>query len=160
MPMGNQSEAAPAHLVNGDAGNLHSKVSVEYLEELPQGGGVCPPEKAEDIELEGAYRVIYNKPPTCDDFKSYHALGVSVRPGVDPCVWAACSLFLDGIKAKQIAGKLAKTREAKPILALINIPSGSGKSLVNERSLHVSFWMYKSFDFKSCIVDLEDIHVD
>jgi len=133
---------------------------MEYLEELPQDDGVCPPEAASEAELEGAYRVVYNNPPTLNDFLSHKALGQEVRPGVKSCIWSACSLFLDGTKAKQIAGRLPKSRTRNPHLALVNIPEGSGKSIINERTFHVSFWMYKDFDFQASIVGLEEINVE
>ena len=116
--------------------------STNFLEDLPPTN--CPPSEAEDKAFV-AWRFVSTSNQTelaMDHFLSFAALG-EFRPGADPCVMRACSLFASrdcsGFKS---ARRLPKLR-AKHI-AEVSIPNGAGQSLENNKG-HISFWMYSSF---------------
>jgi hypothetical protein len=125
-----------------------------FLEELPPQ---CPPAQATGVALEGAYRVVSCATPTIKDFWSQAALGVPMRPTIDPCKWRSCSLFLSRTKAIDIAGKLPKSRMREPHLALIHISPSDGKALVNSKTLHVDLWLSSQFNPEDAILELEKV---
>lgn len=117
-------------------------LSIEYLEKLPKS---CPPSEAVDQEHISAWRFV----PTADatDIKLEHflsqaALGIN-RPGTDPCLLAACSLFIsrecDGFKKAKLLPRFRTQHFAE-----LTIPIGAGMSLKNDKG-HISLWMYKTF---------------
>lgn len=114
---------------------------MEFLEELPQD---CPIDKANDIEVSPAYRVVSSLQPTVDDFLSNAALKKPKPPTVDDCRWASCSLFKNKDKAINIASKLPANKNGKRHISRCLIVSGVGRSYVNNKK-HVDFWPYKNF---------------
>ena len=125
-----------------------------YLEDLPPD---CPPaNKASEISVEAAYRVVSCMTPTVTDFYSNSALGIPKPPTVDACRYASCSLFMSRDKALEIASKLPKMRIAQPHLSLCNIEPFHGKSYINKKK-HVDFWPYDTFDPEAAVVSTEKV---
>lgn len=121
---------------------------MEYWEQLPPQ---CPPATAADVALSGAFRIVFNNPPTKDDFKSKRALGHEMEPDGDECRFSSCSLFTCVRKVGNVAG-LPKVRARNPFVASIDVPVGAGKSLTRKK--HVDFWMYSTFDPVGAVVDV------
>ncbi len=120
---------------------------MDFAEELPDS---CPPRDAEDVELQGVYRLAPTSSPTEQHFASHAALGkVPPRSLTDLCRWASCSLTTDPSKLK----KLSKLRHRFAIR--MNIPKGAGLSL--RHSIHIDFWRSVDFDPTTAIDGLEDV---
>lgn len=60
-------------------------------------------------------------------------------------------------KVKILAKKLPRFKNKKCYVAVLEINKGSGLSLVDEKSTHVDFWMYRSFDPVSALIRVEAI---
>ncbi|MEN5278171.1 hypothetical protein ABE527_14620 [Brucella sp. TWI432] len=122
-----------------------------FFEDLP---AQCPPAAAADVPYQQIWRVVADKNCNADEFKSHHARGQKKPPTVDECSYASCSLLTDFQKIKKLAKGLPKKRYPKPFIAELNIPMGSGLSVNNSKTSHVDFWMFKSFDPVSAIVQI------
>lgn len=123
-----------------------------FLEELPDQ---CPPAKAQSASIEGAYRVVFAKPPTIKDFWSHSKLGKKRYGDVTECRWRSCSMFLTRDKALNIASKLPKSRAAKPYLALVNLSPNDGMTLINDKTAHVDVWLTEQFSIDVAVIDTE-----
>ncbi len=63
-----------------------------FREMLPTG---CPPPNARDGAFEVAFRLVSTVNPDVSAFESHAAKQEPLPPGVTPCRWASCSLFVD-----------------------------------------------------------------
>lgn len=122
-----------------------------YFEVLPDQ---CPPESATDQPLDGVLRFVSSSDVSSlsiQDFLSYAALG-QTRSNADPCDLASCSLFAnEHCEGFKTARKFPKLRE-KPV-AKVSFPAGSGMSIVNKKG-HIHFWMFRTFDPISSVVEV------
>lgn len=110
-------------------GEKHNAAS--FREELPHA---CPPPDAEMGAWTGVYRMLPSATPCDDDFLSHQAKGKVPPPGVDPCRWAACSLFTTKEKALAIA-KLPTMKNTISHLARIDLPLNSG---ISKKKMNIS----------------------
>lgn len=125
-----------------------------YLEQLPPN---CPPaNKASEQTIDGAYRIVSSMNPTIADFYSNARLGIPLRPTMDPCRHASCSLFISRDMAIDIAGKLPKTRIADPHISLCSIDTFDGQCYINKKK-HIDLWAYDNFDPSTVVVMTEKV---
>lgn len=124
---------------------------LKYFETLPED---CPPRAATDQEHKEAWRFV--KAQSLDEiemncFLSQNAKG-EIRPGVDPCGLASCSLF-ESTKCEGFlsARKFPKLRGLSSVR--LSIPKGAGVSKKDSRG-HIHFWMFADFDPISRIEEL------
>jgi hypothetical protein len=113
----------------------------KFLENLPQGrGGPCPPTGAQQKTYKSLWRYVSNNPPTVKDFASHAAQGKPIYPGVAPCRWASCSMFL----AKNVTYQaLPKPRKNLKYIARVSITAQCGVS--DEKGIHLDFWPFSTF---------------
>lgn len=109
-----------------------------YFEQLPVS---CPPSDAKDIDLGIVWRLVEGVQPKSVDFLSHAAMGKNNTSSATDCRWASCSLFRTQQSA-MAKTKLPRLKGFKPVG--LNLPEGSGQSLVN--GMHVDFWRYKEYD--------------
>ncbi|KZD22798.1 hypothetical protein A4A58_28065 [Tardiphaga robiniae] len=65
-------------------------------------------------------------------------------------------MFLTRDRALNIAGKLPKSREAKPYLALVNISPNDGMALINEKTAHIDVWLSEQFSIDDAVIETEE----
>lgn len=123
---------------------------MRYLEELPEQ---CPPAEATNNALGPAFRILPSAQPAIEHFHSYKKLGLPKPDGVDDCRYVSCSLFTEESRARKIAG-LPKKRAASTHLAKLMIPHGVGAALVNEKTKHVDFWMFDTFNVAAAVEEV------
>lgn len=120
-----------------------------FRENLPPR---CPPGNAVDVAYEGALRFVRSSSVRIEDFLSEASKGVNRR--CDPCALASCSLFVNRSSRSFIATtRLPKFKNMR--VAEINIPVGSGLSILNVESGHIDFWMYENYDPVASIIQVE-----
>jgi hypothetical protein len=124
-----------------------------FREALPAN---CPPLGAHDGSCEKAYRFIPSAIPAAADFASYAANGEPPPEGVDPCRWASCSLYAD-LSTVHKKRKLKNLRNYS-FVAQMKIEAGSGMLL--QRSSHIDFWMYDTFNPTAAVVDVIGLQDD
>lgn len=124
---------------------------MKFIEGLPTA---CPPNHAVDVSYPQIWRVVTASTCCADEFKSHAARGQKAPPTVDECEFAACSMSTDFNKIRKLATRLPKKRYPKPYIAELSIPSGAGVSICDQKSAHVNFWMYASFDPVSAVVSV------
>jgi hypothetical protein len=108
----------------------------QWMEVLPPS---CPPGSAELKAYAEAWRYVTSDPPNPSDFQS-QAATKEPPPTVDPCRWAACSLFLTRDAAYK---RLPKMRARYGYLAKVAISDKCG--FTEAQKLHISFWRFKTF---------------
>lgn len=121
-----------------------------FWEELPLQ---CPPEDAQDVEIEVAYRVVFSNPVTKEHFRSHRYLGIPSSSG-DECRHASCSLWTSADRARQIA-EFPKLKPRNPWIASMIIPKGSGLSRAKRD--HIDLWIYDDFDPLSAVIAVEPV---
>ena len=128
-------------------------IIVVFKENLPPS---CPPSTAIALSKQILIRLVPANPATAKDFASYAALGRTCPAGSDPCKWASCSMFLETAPRENLIGllRLPNLRRMK-FIARIAVEPSSGKAEVAQRTGHVSFWMYESYDPVDAIQTLE-----
>lgn len=124
-----------------------------YMEDLPDQ---CPPAEAEDQPFGPAYRILPADQVELKHFYSHHKLGKPKPAGVDDCRYMSCSLFGSEEKARAIAS-LPKFRVTSTHLAEINVPSGVGSSLINEKTKHIDFWPFDPFDVTVAVTKVVEL---
>jgi hypothetical protein len=111
------------------------------MEKLPQAAGIpCPPQGAGQKAYKALWRYVSNNPPSMKDFASHAALGKPIYPGVSPCRWASCSMFLAENVSYQA---LPRVRKKYKFVAKISITAKCGMS--SESGIHLDFWPFSTF---------------
>ena len=119
----------------------------------------CPPPEAKPIS--GVYARLIDAEKYKDNFcASFNALGRVMRKNADPCLWAACSLleydeaWPEGPVARLIDfARSANLLQYKSHAAILKISTADGVAKKGyDASVHVSFWMDKSFDPKAAVM--------
>ena len=113
-----------------------------YREPLPDG---CPPEEAEDVsEPRVVFRLVRNRPPTDDDFRSQRAEKPNRRfAGVSECRARGLSVhgeLRDSKKAMKLPAHKGKH------ICLVRLDTGAGRIQKTGRDSHHTWWPYAGFD--------------
>lgn len=85
-------------------------------------------------------------------FSSKYKQGIPVANGVDPCVWASCSIFT---KIKPLLS-IKRLKAENPFLAKLAIPKGTGRHVSNSSRGHIDFWSYADNCLSKCVISVED----
>jgi hypothetical protein len=114
--------------------------AVEFMVELPQEGGKCPPADAVQQGYAEVWRYVASNPPTAADFQSQSEAKKPLPAGVTACRWASCSLFVspDG---PYLA--LPTLRKRYKYIAKLSITANCG--FTKQTGMHVDFWRFKAF---------------
>ena len=113
-----------------------------YREPLPDG---CPPEEAEDVsEPRVVFRLVRNRPPTDDDFRSQRA----EKPhrcfaGVGEC--RALGLSVHGEQSDSEKAMKLPSQKGKHICR-VRLDAGAGRIQRTGRGSHHTWWPYAGFD--------------
>lgn len=117
--------------------------AVEFVADLPQEGGKCPPADAIQQGYGEVWRYVASNPPTAADFQSQWEAKKPLPLGIDVsqlCRWASCSLFLsrDG---SYLA--LPRPRKRYKYIAKLSVTANCG--FTKQTGVHVDFWRFKGF---------------
>lgn len=113
------------------------KAASKFVEQLPAS---CPPAEAVAVNYETIWRYVNSNPPIESDFQSHAMRNKNPPPGVDPCRWASCSLFLIDNVNNLAYKALPKVKKKYKFLAQLKVTHLCGVTLSNGR--HVDFWRF------------------
>ena len=119
-----------------------------YREPLPED---CPPEESEDItEPLIVFRLVWNNPPTDDDFKSQRAEKPTRNFKVSECIARGVSVF----KERAAAEKMSKLRNLKgTMVCQVELNKGAGRIQRTGSRSHYTWWPLAEFEILSnCVV--------
>lgn len=119
-----------------------------YREPLPED---CPPEESEDITVPLiVFRLVWNNPPTDDDFKSQRAEKPTQNFGVPECRARGVSVF----KERTAAEKMSKARNLNgTLICQVELDKGAGRIQRTGSRSHYTWWPLAEFDILSnCVV--------
>ena len=119
-----------------------------YREPLPED---CPPEESEDItEPLIVFRLVWNNPPTDDDFKSQRAEKPTRNFKVSECIARGVSVF----KERAAAEKMSKLRNLKgTMVCQVELNRGAGRIQRTGSRSHYTWWPLAEFEILSnCVV--------
>jgi len=109
-----------------------------FYEDLPKQ---CPPSDATSpTKGQQFYRLAAKNPPVQADFDSHNKRGVACRPGSDPCLMCACSLFETVEQAKRFL------RRRGSIIVKVVLDPKAGKIKKTFSEGHFSWWISAGFD--------------
>ena len=113
-----------------------------YRESLPDG---CPPEEAEDVsETRVVFRLVRNRPPTDDDFRSQRAEKPNRPfPGVSECQARGLSVHGE-LRDSERMVKLP-VHKGKHVCR-VRLEAGAGRIQKTGRDSHHTWWPYAGFD--------------
>lgn len=107
-----------------------------FPDDWPAG---CPPSDAVDAHGE-VFRVARTNPPTAEDFKSYHELGIARG---DPILRCGVSVFLLASDAEHASRKF---RNMGRVIAKATLRPEHGKTKQTGRPTHTTWWPYVEVD--------------
>ena len=123
----------------------NSKDTTTFRDELPEG---CPPKGAAKIMKDTTcYRLVNNKPPTDDDFRSQRTLEPNRDFGVSECRAKGLSVFMEAADAARVAQRSKNLQGAK--LARVTLNQGAGYIKQTGSRSHHTWWPYQAFDILS-----------
>ena len=115
-----------------------------YREPLPED---CPPPQAEEIiSLRIVFRIVWNNPPTADDFRSRRAEKPEADFRASECQARGLSVFA------QLEDAKAAARRARMIGAMFSrvvLDKGAGHIQKTGRNSHYTWWALADFDILS-----------
>ena len=124
---------------------------MKYREQLPSG---CPPKNAETIVNERSiYRLVEQKPPTIDDFKSLRAKNPDKKySGFAKCKASGLSVHSSEQGSEKVR-KLPRFRKHK--ICRVTLKSGAGKiQQTGKCSFHHTWWPFADFDIlANCYIE-------
>lgn len=107
-----------------------------FPDDWPAG---CPPDDAEDASGD-VFRVVKANPPTPEDLKSYHELGISRGDPILRCGISVFRLLSDAEHASR------KFRNLGKVLAKAALQPQHGKTKQTGRPTHTTWWPYVEVD--------------
>lgn len=117
---------------------------VRYLwqEHFPQG---CPPDDAKSLKCE-AYRIVYNNPPTVEDFICYKLL-YPTRNFTSACLACGLSLFTELDDLVKISKNIPAIKRKKKFFARGRLTEETGVILPTNKdkhtNSHMTWWIYE-----------------
>jgi hypothetical protein len=118
----------------------------------------CPPADAAAPPDSLLVRLVSSGTPCANDFRSCHLEGKTPPRRHDPCVWRACSFFVE-TTPDYVLADIAKGKNHldKKFKAYIRVNQGSGVIKLSSAGNHVSFWMYDTFSPEDAIEKVEPL---
>lgn len=115
---------------------------MSYRECLPEN---CPPETAEEItEPRIVYRLVWNDPPTDDDFRSQRAENPHLAlHGITECQARGLSVFVSHADAER---RSRSGRLQGMMVCEVTLNRGAGRIAKTGRGSHHTWWPLADFD--------------
>lgn len=116
-------------------------VAMPYRELLPDG---CPPEEAEEIAAPRiVYRLVWNSPPSNDDFGSQRALKPFARFNVSECRARGLSVYA---RRGDAINRSRKRALRGTLVCRVSLQPGAGSILKTGGGSHYTWWPLADFD--------------
>ncbi|WP_156922553.1 hypothetical protein [Cohnella thermotolerans] len=101
----------------------------------------CPPQEAQEKNIETVYRLTLNNPPLDEDFLSHIEANKQYPPGKE-CVASSVSVYKDKEEAEKQKNKIPAYKR-RGFIAAGPIEANTGVVLESKLSSHVDWWLYK-----------------